>query len=279
MKQIFLFINSIIRLSLYDFGGKGVPIIFCHFTGGLGRLWESVIEPLKKRYHCFAYDARGHGDSSKPYGIKYYDWNEHLLDLITVIKHIQKVTNSDTIFGVGHSFGSACLSQAILKTKTSIEWKKVVLIEPILGPETFDFQKEKMSEIARKRRGYFETETEIENTLRIKQPYKNWDKEVWEIYKKYGFINDSNKFFLKCTPEIESYQYLYGNPMGWFNKLKKLTPPTLLIYGEKSELLSLSNFQIKQLPNAYLMKIPQAGHFFPQENPLQFSEIIKKWFG
>ncbi len=278
MKKIFLSVNSSIRLSLYDFGGKGLPIIFCHFTGGIGRLWQSVVQPLKNKYHCFAYDARGHGDSSKPEEMKYYDWNEHLSDLIAVLEYIKKITHSDCMFGVGHSFGSACLSQAVVKTKDNIEWKKIVFIEPILGPETFDFQKDKMAKIAQKRRGYFETDEEIENTLRVKQPYKNWDKEVWEIYKKYGFIKRNNNFFLKCTPEIESYQYLYGNPMGWFKKLKKIMIPTLLIYGENSELFPLSDIQTKQLPKAYLIKIPETGHFFPQEKPLLLSKIITEWF-
>ncbi|MGC8846174.1 MAG: alpha/beta fold hydrolase, partial [Candidatus Hydrogenedens sp.] len=220
MKQIFLPINSLIRLSIYDFGVKGPPIIFCHFTGGLGKLWKNVITPLRNNYHCFAFDARGHGDSSKPLEMKYYDWNEHLSDLIAVVKYIKKLSNSDCIFGVGHSFGSACLSQAVIKTKKYISWKKIILIEPILGPDTFDFRKSKMSEIAQKRRGYFESEKQIDTILRNKQPYRNWDIESWNIFKECGFTtNASGKYYLKCTPEIESYQYLYGNPLGWFEQL------------------------------------------------------------
>ncbi len=73
MKQKFIKINSDIRLSLYDFGGNGAPLIFCHFTGGLGLLWQTVAKLLKNDYHCFAYDARGHGDSSKPLDAKLYE--------------------------------------------------------------------------------------------------------------------------------------------------------------------------------------------------------------
>ncbi|HOQ32999.1 MAG TPA: alpha/beta hydrolase [Candidatus Hydrogenedens sp.] len=279
MKQFFLPINSSIRLSIYDFGGKGLPIIFCHFTGGLGKLWHSVITPLREKYHCFAFDARGHGDSSKPLELEWYDWNEHLSDLIAVIKYIRELTNSDCIFGVGHSFGSACLSQAVVKTQKYILWKRIALIEPILGPENFDFRKMKMSEIARKRRGYFESEEQIEAILRKKQPYKNWDNEAWNIYKKHGFINSKScEYYLKCSPEIESYQYLYGNPSGWFERLKKINTPVLLIYGKNSELLPLSNYQLKQMKNAYLLKIPEVGHFFPQEKPSRLAEILKNWF-
>lgn len=279
MKQIFLPINSIIRLSLYDFGGKGPPIIFCHFTGGLGRLWQSVISPLKKQYHCFAYDARGHGDSSKPNEMKYYDWNEHLSDLISIIQYIKETTHSDYIFGVGHSFGSACLSQAVIKTKTYIHWGKIVLVEPILGPMSFDFRKSKMSEIAKKRREEFKSEEEIEKTLSSKRPYKSWSVKAWKIYKKYAFsLNKEGNLSLKCSPDIESYQYLNGNPKGWYRDLKKIDIPTLLIFGENSELLILSNEQMKQLPNASLIIFPNTGHFLPLEKPLIFSQTIGKWF-
>ncbi len=279
MKQFFLSINSSIRLSIYDFGGKGLPIIFCHFTGGLGKLWQSVITPLRKNFRCFAFDARGHGDSSKPLELECYDWNEHLSDLIAVINYIKELTNSDCILGVGHSFGSACLSQAVVKTQKHILWKKIILIEPILGPEIFDFRKMKMSEIARKRQGYFESEEQIDAILRKKQPYKNWNTKSWYLFKKHGFsINKNEQYCLKCTPEIESYQYLYGNPSGWFERLKKINIPVLLIYGKNSELLPLSDYQLKQMKNAYLMKIPEVGHFFPQEKPSHLAEIIKNWF-
>lgn len=279
MFQFYLQINPSLRLSIYDFGGNGPPIIFCHFTGGLGRLWESVIARLKRKYHCFAYDARGHGDSSKPSNLQDYDWEEHLADLIHIIYHIKQITKSNRMFGVGHSFGSACLSQAVIKTKKEIHWEKIILIEPILGPETFDFRKNKMSEIAQKRRGHFNSLEEIEHTLRIKEPYKLWETKTWNIFKKHGFIkNRYEGYSLKCTPEIESFQYLYGNPPGWFENLKKIDIPTYLIYGLQSYLLPLSIHQLKQLPNAYLIKIPNVGHFLPQENSRLLSALIKKWF-
>ncbi len=279
MKQFFIKNHSSIRLSIYDFGGKGLPIIFCHFTGGMGRLWSIVIRRLTKYFHCFAYDARGHGESSKPLEKEMYDWNEHLSDLIEVIKHIQEVTCSETFFGVGHSFGSACLSQAVVRTRKEVNWRRIVLIEPILGPEEFDFRKEKMSEIARKRKGVFETLFDIDRVLGVKNPYKNWDKKVWDLYKKYGFITgDDEKYYLKCSPEIESYQYLYGNPAGWFEKLKKIDIPVLLLYGCKSELLPLALPQLRQFKKGFLMEIPEAGHFLPQEKPFMVSKIIKQWF-
>ncbi|GEM_PF-1578957 len=279
MKQFFISINSSLRLSLLDFGGKGEPVIFCHFTGGCGRLWQSTIHPLKEEFHCFAYDARGHGNSSKPLDFKHYDWNIHLSDLITVIEYIKTKTKKNRIFGVGHSFGSACLSQAIIETSKYFNWEKIVLVEPILGPKTYDFRKEKMSEIAKKRQGIFLSEEEIERVLRVKPPYKNWEKKSWEIYKKHGFaLNSDGKYCLKCTPEIESYQYLYGNPVGWFEKLHKINLPVLLVYGENSELLPLSIYQMNQIKGSYLIKVPVTGHFIPQENPLLFSKIVKKWF-
>ncbi|MCA1902946.1 MAG: alpha/beta hydrolase [Candidatus Hydrogenedens sp.] len=277
MKQHFLKVDSNIRLSIYDFGGIGPPLIFCHFTGGLGMLWQPIAEKLLTKFHCFAYDARGHGNSSKPDNINFYDWNKHLRDLIAITEYIKNTTNKHHFYGVGHSFGAACLSQATLFNK-NIQWKKIILIEPIIGPDIFDFRQEIMSEIARKRRPLFSKE-QLDNQLRNKHPYKSWDMNMWEIYKKHGFIvNENNDYLLKCSPEIESYQYLFGNPKGWFNKLKKIHVPTLIIYGEKSELLPIAYYQLEQIPKAFLVKIPKATHFITQEHPQTIVNWIKNWF-
>ena len=278
MRQKFIKINSDIRLSLYDFGGKGAPLIFCHFTGGLGLLWQITAELIKKDYHCFAYDARGHGDSSKPLDARLYDWNEHLSDLIYLVNYIKDITQSDIIYGVGHSFGGACLSQTVIHTQKILNWKKIILIEPIVGPDKFDFQRNNMSKVAEKRRGVFKSEKELEN-LRNKYPYKDWREDAWKIFVKHGFYTDNDgKYFLKCSPNIESFQYLYSNPHSWFSNLKKIKIPVLIMYGENSYLLPLGYPQIKQIPSSYLIKIHEASHFVPQEKPEIVANWIKKWF-
>ncbi|MCX8064826.1 MAG: alpha/beta hydrolase [Candidatus Hydrogenedentes bacterium] len=280
LKKSFLTISKKIKLAIYNCEARGEPIIFCHFTGGMGQLWIPVIERIIPNFNCFAYDARGHGNSSKPRESSLYLWDYHLKDLILILMEIKENTKRNEIYGVGHSFGGALLSQAVLHTKHLLNWKGIILIEPIIAPQTFDLKKDIMANIAKRRKGLFDSVDSLQKTLKNKKPYKNWSTEAWQIFEKYGFWKDRlGRIKIKCTPEIESYQYLHANPPGWFENLKKLHLPVLLIYGRESELLPLAEYQMMQLKTSgYLVKLPNIHHFLPQENPYLASQWILRWF-
>jgi len=60
-----------LRLHYLEWGDAGPPLagqaaVLLHATGFLARLWEPIAEGLSGRFHVYAYDARGHGDSDKP---------------------------------------------------------------------------------------------------------------------------------------------------------------------------------------------------------------------
>ncbi len=278
-KRSFINTSQDTKIALYDFGRGEKPVIFCHFTGGLGLLWTPVIKHLPLHFHCFSYDAKGHGNSSKTTEFSAHSWEHHLQDLISILEKVKVITGKNEFYGVGHSFGGALLTQAVLTTKRIISWQKIVLIEPILAPQSFDLKKMEMSNLAKKRKRLFDSVDALQKSLRVKSPYKSWSSESWRIYEKHGFKkNKSGQVELKCTPEIESFQYLHANPHGWFENLKKINIPVLLIYGEKSNLLPLSELQIMQLKKGYLLKIPNLSHFLPQENPQLISNWISAWF-
>lgn len=279
LKRSFINTSQNIKIALYDFGDSGKPVIFSHFTGGIGKLWAPVIKFLTPYFHCFSYDARGHGNSSKPKDFSAYSWDNHLNDLISIVETIKNITGESEFYGVGHSFGGALITQIVLATKSIINWQRIILIEPIIAPQTIDIKKVDMSNIAKKRKGIFESVELLRKNLSVKNPYQNWSRESWKIYEKYGFTKTkSGKFKLKCPPDIESYQYLHANPPGWFENLLKIKIPVLLIYGENSDLLPIADFQLKQFREGYLIKIPNVGHFLPQETPELLSNWILKWF-
>jgi esterase len=53
-----------LRLRVLDWGLAGrPPIVFAHGGGLTAHTWDVVCLSLRERYHCLAYDQRGHGDS------------------------------------------------------------------------------------------------------------------------------------------------------------------------------------------------------------------------
>ena len=55
-----------IRLHYLEWGAGAPPVVLLHATGFLARLWEPIAVQMSTRFHVYALDARGHGDSDKP---------------------------------------------------------------------------------------------------------------------------------------------------------------------------------------------------------------------
>lgn len=51
--------------------GAGQPVLLLHGLADHSLVWQSLAQHLGDRYHCWAPDLRGHGDSSKPPAAEY----------------------------------------------------------------------------------------------------------------------------------------------------------------------------------------------------------------
>jgi 2-(acetamidomethylene)succinate hydrolase len=56
------------RLRYFEWGGTGTNLVLLHGSGSYGLQWEWVADYLDERFHVFALDQRGHGDSGRPDG-------------------------------------------------------------------------------------------------------------------------------------------------------------------------------------------------------------------
>ena len=55
-------------LRYYEWPGSGANLVLLHGSSGYGLVWEWVADHLSERFHVFALDQRGHGDSGRPDG-------------------------------------------------------------------------------------------------------------------------------------------------------------------------------------------------------------------
>ena len=91
-----------IEIALWEWPGEGPPVLFCHATGFHARIWDQVIAASSRRRRCFAFDARGHGRSSKP--APPYAWRDFGADAAAVAECL----GLSGAMGVGHSHGRPC---------------------------------------------------------------------------------------------------------------------------------------------------------------------------
>lgn len=56
------------QLRYYEWPGSDTNLVLLHGSGSYGLQWEWVAEHISDRFHVFALDQRGHGDSDRPDG-------------------------------------------------------------------------------------------------------------------------------------------------------------------------------------------------------------------
>lgn len=57
-----------LALHYYEWPGDGPDLVLLHPSSGYGRMWEATADALGSRFHVYALDQRGHGDSGRPDG-------------------------------------------------------------------------------------------------------------------------------------------------------------------------------------------------------------------
>ena len=91
-----------LQLHLYDWGNDTEkPLIFVHGLASTGRMFDLIAPELTQNYQVYAYDQRGHGQSSKP--TTGYDFEQIADDLDSLL---ESLNIQQPIVLVGHSWGA-----------------------------------------------------------------------------------------------------------------------------------------------------------------------------
>ena len=73
-----------VDVALHDLGGDGPPLLLTHATGFCGPVWRPLARHLADRYHAYAPDLRGHGESVTPVGLDFH-WGGFADDVLAVV--------------------------------------------------------------------------------------------------------------------------------------------------------------------------------------------------
>jgi 2-(acetamidomethylene)succinate hydrolase len=88
-----------LKVHYYEWAGDGPNLILLHPSSGYGRMWEWTADQLGSRFHVYALDQRGHGDSGRPDGD--YSAEEYANDLYLFFREV----GIDTAVIAGQSLG------------------------------------------------------------------------------------------------------------------------------------------------------------------------------
>lgn len=252
-----------VELAVHDLGGTGPALVLAHATGFHGRMWGPLVEILGPHFHCWSFDARGHGDSTRP-APPDFDWRGFGEDALAVVDGLGLVRP----FGLGHSQGgSAFLLAEQARPGT---FAALYLFEPVAWPGARSMDGHPLVEGALRRRDRFASVDAAVQRLGSKPPLGDLDAAVLKAYVDHGFtVDPDGGITLKCRGEDEAQMYRMGPLHRAFHHLSEIACPVTIARGTSTRALDieLALRQADLLPAGRLEELDGLSHFGPLENP------------
>jgi pimeloyl-ACP methyl ester carboxylesterase len=264
-----------LRYLSYD--GDGPPMIFLHATGFFPWLWHPIARELTPAYRIIAPYFCDHRESDPEKGG--LNWVILARDLASFCK----VLSIENPFLVGHSMGATVSTMA--STLFGLKAKGIILIEPIFLPQVLYTLSLKVedhplaSKAVKRTNGWSDTE-EAFVYLKSRNFFKNWDKEMLEIYINHGMVpGETGGLQLACSPRKEASLFMGGLQYDPWPLLPEISCPTLILEGETSENRLYIDLKkvMSLIPHASYMLINHSGHLIPMEKPKELTNIIKNF--
>jgi pimeloyl-ACP methyl ester carboxylesterase len=259
---------------MYDMGGTGPNMLLSHANGFHGRCWKPVADNLIKRFHCYSFDHRGHGDTKTPKDWK-VAWAGYGADATACAKSINEPGG---IIGVGHSMGGATLLIAAIKNPGL--FRGLLLYEPIVKPDDVRMPANRPNNLAegaaRRKKSFKSFEDAIENYSN-KMPMTHFTPEALEAYVRGGFSQaDDGSVHLKCDPALESENFRNPEIPHLWKKLSELDIPVWVLSGhpEPFQPSGFAEAIADRLPQGNHIEYSDLDHFGPFVDPIRVARII-----
>ena len=261
-----------VELALLDFGGNG-PLALAHHANGFCKgMWAEVAHRLRDRLRLVAFDARGHGDSSRPEGPGAFAWPEFARDFAALASRLVAETGAPLALGIGHSFGGTSLLGAAAERPELFE--RLLLLDPVAppppalrGPERAEHVSQ-MSERARRRRGEWPSRAEARAWLSERSLFSAFTPAAVELYLLDALRErPDGSVELKCPGAVEAAVFEQGENFDLALWTKGLAAPALWLWAERGNFpLALYEALAASMRAARIERVP-AGHLIPMERP------------
>ena len=263
-----------VKVEVHDLGGTGPHLLISHANGFHGLCYRPMADNLVKRFHVYAHDHRGHGDTALPKDWK-VAWSGYAADATAAAK---KVAEDSGIIGVGHSMGGATLLLAAIKNPGL--FRGLLLYEPIVPPEGIHMPANRpnvLAEGAARRKRTFKSFDEAISNFGSKMPMSQFTPEALEAYVRGGFAKgDDGQVHLKCSPELESENFRNPTIPGLWKNLKNLEIPVWVLSGhpEPFQPSGWAEFVADEIPKGNHIEYSDLDHFGPFVDPIRIARIV-----
>jgi pimeloyl-ACP methyl ester carboxylesterase len=262
-----------VEVALLDWGGDG-PLVLCHHANGFcAGVWGLVAARLRERFRVVAYDARGHGDSSRPEGAAAYQWDRFAEDLVAVAARlVDEQGGGPVALGLGHSFGGTSMLGAAARRPGL--FRRLVLVDPVVPSPPASgadparaARSSRLVQGARRRVQVFPSREAARARWSGRSLFRHWAPRALDLYVVHGLRERADgRVELKCPGAVEATIFSNAH-LDVFTLAERVQTPTLVLWARDGDFPRAVHERLAaSLPHGRLQTL-EAGHLAVMERP------------
>lgn len=273
-----------VELAVLDFGGEGPLALLHHANGFCAGVWGVVAERLRSRFHVIAFDARGHGDSSKPEAADAFGWAAFAGDLAALAERLLAIHGGDRIgLGLGHSFGGT--NTLLAASRHPGLYERIALVDPVIVPPpdapVLPERAERvalLANAARERQAVRGSRAEAIAGWRERRFFADWDPRVLALYAADGLRDRADGGVeLKCPGYVEAAVFEAGEAVDLAGAAERVTCPALLLWARRGDFpRAVFEALTARLPDGRLEDL-DTGHLAVMEQPDRVADAVLRF--
>lgn len=238
--------------------GSGEPIVILQGWGTTASLYESLVRVLEGHFRVIVPNFPGFGASTEPSFA--YDVNDYADFTVAFLK---KLGIEEASF-IGHSHGGRVCIELASRAELPIHIQKLVLMDAA-GLVA------KKSAAQRARIRLYKT---LKRIVLTKPIQKAFPSALPTLQKTFGSADYASSSPLMRESMVKLIHTDYAS------RLKDISCPTLLFWGEKDEATPLAHAKImeRSIPDAGLVTVPGGGHFSFVDDPGLTARVLASFF-
>ena len=256
------------RFHFLEWGDPGnSPLVLLHGTNQSSHSWDLVSLHLSSRYHVFALDQRGHGDSEWSRSAHYT-----VADMMEDLKALIEALGLDRPVVIGHSMGG--MVTLSLAHHAPELMRAAVVID--IGPEVNEKGTQMIREFVGKN-VEFDNLEEFLDRVEVYDRYRTREHMARTV--KYNLLRRADGRYLtkhdrRRFHNKDAEQPIKGAPS--LNDLGKLPFPLLIVRGGDSNVLTDDAAQrfVTGVETARLVTVPDCGHNVASQNTVGFLGVV-----
>ena len=261
-----------LRFHYTEWGAPAAPaVIFLHGITGHARTWDDEARLLADRFHVFALDQRGHGDSDPALDGDYSD--AALLGDLEAFVEAQHLTRVSL---VALSLGGRVAMNYAGRHPDRVE--RLVVVD--IGPDIAPAGRARVGGLMAHAPERFETLQEVVAYQRANNPRY---AEAMLRHRAQHAVRPlpGGGFTWKYDRALRDAirQDRLRTPADLWPQWRAIRCPTLLVRGSDSDILTeeIAKRMLEARPDARLAVVPGAGHTVPGDQPPAFQLLLREF--